>query len=76
MAASSTDDVPRQLAILLGREATQIRKTSGVPARVSVIDVASRITGHGPDYASQAGRNLSDNYPEIQVESPQLVSTT
>ena len=46
MAASSRDDIPRQLAALLGRESVcQIRKTDTVPPRISVIDVVEAITG-------------------------------
>jgi len=66
MAASSGDDVPAQLATLLGRETMEIRRTEDTPPRVSVIDVASIITGHGADYASQAVRNVYDNHPEVR----------
>ena len=45
MEASSADDVPTQLAALLGREAMQTRKTNDTPPWVSVIDVTVMITG-------------------------------
>ena len=55
MAASSRDDIPRQLAALLGRESVcQIRKTDTVPPRISVIDVVEAITGQ---VKSNAGKN-------------------
>ena len=38
MAASSADDIPTQLAALLGREAVQIRKTDESPPRVAGAD--------------------------------------
>ena len=44
MAASSGDDVPTQLAALLGREIFRIRKTDETPPRVSIIDV-TRLPG-------------------------------
>ena len=43
MAASSGDDIPAQLAALLGRKAVRIRKTDETPPRISVIDLASAI---------------------------------
>ncbi len=66
MAASSGDDIPAQLAALLGKVGAQIRKTSEMPPRVSVIDVAVAITGHGADYSSQAVRHVCDQYPEVR----------
>ena len=45
MAASSTDDIPTQLAALLGREVLQIRKTNENPPRVSIIDVTMAVSG-------------------------------
>ena len=55
-----------QLAALLGTATAQIRKTAETPPRVSVIDVAVAITGHGADYSSQAVRNVCDQYPEVR----------
>ena len=45
MAASSGDEIPTQLAALLGRRTVQIRKTNDSPPRISVIDVVEAITG-------------------------------
>ena len=45
MAASSRDDIPTQLAALLGKEVTQIRKTSENPTRVSIIDAIMAVSG-------------------------------
>ena len=66
MAASSEDDIPTQLAALLGTATAQIRKTTEIPPRVSVIDVAVAITGRSADYSSQAVRNVCDQYPEVR----------
>ena len=67
MAASSRDDIPRQLAALLGRESVcQIRKTDTVPPRISVIDVVEAITGQ---VKSNAGKNtlerIKESHPEV-----------
>jgi len=59
-------DTKQQLSKLLGREVKQLRVTDEDPPRISVIDVAVMITGHGPDYASQAIRNISENYPDVR----------
>ena len=64
MAASSADDIPNQLAALLGVEAVHIRKTGEAPPRVFVIDVAVAVTGHDANYASQAIRNICEKYPD------------
>ena len=59
-----SDDIQRRLAMLLGSEIGNIRTTTD--RRISVIDVARAITGHAADYASQAVRNVSDQYPEVR----------
>ena len=46
MAVSSADDIPNQLAALLGIQTVRIGKTDEVPPRMSVIDVAIAVTGH------------------------------
>ena len=46
MAISSADDIPNQLAALLGIKTVRIGKTDKVPPRMSVIDVAIAVTGH------------------------------
>ena len=54
------------LCALLGRRGPhKIRKTNEVPARISVIDVAVLITGHGRDYAAQAVRNICEGHPAV-----------
>ena len=45
MAASSGGDILEQLATLLGKEAVRIRKTEEERPRISVIDVATLVTG-------------------------------
>ena len=59
-------DVQQQLSALLGRGVTRLRKTDDNPARISVIDVAVALSGHGADYASQAVRNICENYAEVR----------
>jgi len=65
MAASSQDDIPKQLATLLGIETVRIRKTDEEPPKVSVIDVAVAVTGHDANYAGQAVRNVCEKYPDV-----------
>ena len=65
MAVSSTDEIPTQLAALLGKKMVRIRKTDEAPPRVSVIDVAIAVTGHDANYASQAVRNICGKYPDV-----------
>ena len=43
MAASSADDIPTQLAALLGKEVVQIRKTDETPPRVIMIMIKIKI---------------------------------
>ena len=64
--SSSDDDIPSQLAALLGMETVIIRKTGEVPLRVSVIDVVAAVTGHDADYASQTVRNILVKYPDVR----------
>ena len=58
MASSSGDDVPTQLAALLGRDIARIRKTNQTPPRVSVMDVVQAITGKDAGHASEDVRSL------------------
>ena len=44
MAASSGDDIPTQLAAVLGYTIKRLRITDEVPPRISVIDLAASIT--------------------------------
>jgi hypothetical protein len=66
MAASSGDDVPAQLAALLGTAAVQIRKTDETPPRASVVDVIMAITGKNPSHSAESLRRLTSRYPEIK----------
>ena len=59
-------DIRRQLSTLLGREVKQLRTTDETPPRISVIDVAVVITGHGADYASQTIRGIWQKHPEVR----------
>ena len=65
MAASSGDDIPAQLAALLGKEIVRIRKTDESPPRISVIDVAVVITGKDANNAARAVGVVKDRYPEV-----------
>jgi len=66
MAASSGDNIPTQLAALLGRESVgQIRKTDETPPRISVIDVVQAITGKDARHAAQEVRTLCSRHPEV-----------
>ena len=65
MAAFSGDDVPTQLAALLGRGTVQIRKTNETPPRISIIDVAIAVTGKTHHDAAQDYRRLLNQYPEV-----------
>ena len=68
MAASSGDDIPAQLAALLGnKKVTQIRKTNENPPRISIIDVVATI--NQKDKKNQAAedlRRLSTTYPDVK----------
>ena len=65
MAASSGDDVPAQLAALLGREAVRIRKTDENPPRISIIDVVEAITGQAKNNAGKTLERIKESYPKV-----------
>ena len=65
VAASSADDVPTQLAALLGKEAVQIRKTDRNPPQASIYDVISAVTGLNGNHAGKAYRDRTARYPEV-----------
>ncbi len=67
MAACSGDDIPTQLAALLGRKTARIRKTGTAPPAVSVIDVISTITGKNHDAAAQDFRRMTERYPDVSA---------
>ena len=50
-----------------------IWKTTELPLRVSVIEVARAITEHNANYSSQAGRNVCDRYPEVREKIMDLI---
>ena len=66
MVDSSGDDVPTQLAALLGRATVRIRKTDETPPRISAIDVAQAMTGKDARHAAQEVRTLCSRYPEVE----------
>ena len=65
MAASSGDDVPTQLAALLGREVVHIRKTNETPPRISVIDVVEAITGQVKSNAGKTLERVKESHPDV-----------
>ena len=68
MAASSTDDIPTQLAALLGkRRVAQIRKTDENPPRISIIDVIATISGKDKNQAAEDLRRISAGHPEVKA---------
>ena len=67
MAGPSGDDVPTQLATLLGKEGVQIRKTEETPPRASVIDVISAFVGKDPRRAAEQLRRLVAQYPQVDT---------
>ena len=65
MAAGPADDIPTQLAALLGRESIQIRRTDKTPPQASIYDVISAVTGLNGNHAGKAYRDLTARYPEV-----------
>ena len=65
MAASSGDEIPTQLAALLGRRTVQIRKTNDSPPRISVIDVVEAITGQVKSNAGKTLERVKESHPEV-----------
>ena len=55
MATSSGDDIPKQLAALLGHTIKRLRITDEVPPRISVIDLAAAITQKASEPSSGTG---------------------
>ena len=74
MATSSGDDIPTQLAALLGKKkkVAQIRKTNETPPRISIIDVAIAVTGKTHHDAAQDYRRLLNQYPEVGTNRSHL----
>lgn len=68
--AAPGDDAPIQLAALLGRKPSNIRKTDETPARVSVIDVAVAFGGGSQHDAARTLRRISEQYPEVGPNWP------
>ena len=62
------DDIRAQLATLLGKprgSIGQVRKTGETPPRISVIDVATLVTGKDARKAAQDVGFLKTRYPEV-----------
>ena len=67
MAVSSGDDIPAQLAALLGNKSVRIRKTDETPPRVTVVDVISAISGRSANQAAEQLRRLIERYPDVKA---------
>ena len=65
MAASSGDDIPAQLAALLGRTITRLRITDEVPPRISVVDLATAIIEKDTSLAAQDVAYVKERHPEV-----------
>ena len=66
MATASGDDIPTQLAALLGKDgALVIRKTDEVPPRASVVDLISGMLGLNGNNAAYTFTRLRKDYPKI-----------
>ena len=65
MAASSGDDIPTQLAALLGYTIKRIRITDEVPPRISVIDLAAAITRKDANQAAEQVAYVRKRHPEV-----------
>ena len=63
---SSGDDIPAQLAALLGEDAVRIRKTGDEPPLVAVYDVIAAVAGMSGNHAGKAYRDLVARHPEVQ----------
>ena len=64
-------DIRQQLAILLGKKATDIaniRRTSGAPPRISVVDVVAAI-------AEQTGANAGHYFERLQNSHPEVCTS-
>ena len=64
-------DIRQQLATLLGKEATEIaniRRTSGTPLRISVVDVVAAI-------AEQTGANAGHYFERLQNSHPEVCTS-
>ena len=62
---SSGGDIPAKLAALLGNKSVRIRKTDETPPRISVIDVATLVTGKHARKAAQDVGFVKERYPEV-----------
>ena len=65
MAASSGDGIPAQLAALLGHPVKRIRITDETPPRISVIDVATAITGKHVRNAARDVLFVQAKHPDV-----------
>ena len=63
--AASTDDVPTQLAALLGYHIKRIRITDEKPPRIFLIDLAAAITKKDANHAAQDVGYVNDCLPEV-----------
>ena len=65
MTTSSGDDIPTQLAALLGHAITRLRITDEVPPCISVIDLAAAITTKDANQAAEQVAYVKKRHPEV-----------
>ena len=65
MAASSGDDIPTQLAAVLGYTIKRLRITDEVPPRISVIDLAAAITQKDAHQAAEQVAYVKNRHPKV-----------
>ena len=65
MTTSSGEDIPTQLAALLGSTVKRIRITDEVPPRISVIDLATAITMKDANQAAEQVAYVKKRHPEV-----------
>ena len=63
--ATSADDIPMQLAALLGYPIKRVRVTDEAPPRISVIDLATAIAKEDANHTAQAVGYVKDPHPEV-----------
>ena len=70
MAAASGDDIPAQLAALVGSNTVHMRKTDENPPRISIVDAIVAVSGGSQHDAARNLRRMSDQYPEVGPNWP------
>ena len=75
--AASGADIRQQLAKLLGKPVARVghvRKTDETPPRISVIDVATLVTGKSVRNAARDVGFVQDRHPEVSQKLSHFIS--